>query len=287
MNTRQNEFIIGITISFAVVLLIAVTLWLGKSDFFAKGMQLNLIVENADGIQKGDEIFFRGVKIGNVLECSIIKDGVLLQLKIDKLDKIPVDSKFEINDFSLISGKAIQINPGVSNKYFQPGDTVVGSAAYGVNQAIASIKELTPKIDHVLSNLDALTGKDVKDKVVVTLNNLNGTILQLKNQVDGNFKNILTNVNEITSSNKGHIDSLFLSLNNNSIELSTFLNKSSDAVEQLNSLLTSINEGKGSLGGIVNNDSLYHNLNHSIASIDSLVTDIKQNPKKYINVSVF
>ena len=287
MTTKQNEFIIGIIISFAVILLIAVTLWLGKSDFFAKGMQLNLLVENADGIQKGDEIFFRGVKIGNVLESSIIRNGVLLNLKIDELDKIPIDSKFEISDFSLISGKAIQINPGVSNKYFQPGDTVLGIAAYGVNQAIASIKDITPKIEKVLSNLDALTGNEVKDKVELTLNNLNGTILQLKNEVDGNLNNILTNVNEITSKNKSSIDSLFLSLNNNSVELSKFLNKSSAAVEQLNSLLTSINEGKGSLGGIVNNDSLYHNLNHSIASIDSLVSDIKQNPKKYINVSVF
>ena len=287
MTTKQNEFIIGITISFAVILLIAVTLWLGKSDFFTKGMQLNLLVENADGIQKGDEIFFRGVKIGNVLESSIIRNGVLLNLKIDELDKIPIDSKFEISDFSLISGKAIQINPGVSNKYFQPGDTVLGIAAYGVNQAIASIKDITPKIEKVLSNLDALTGNEVKDKVELTLNNLNGTILQLKNEVDGNLNNILTNVNEITSKNKSSIDSLFLSLNNNSVELSKFLNKSSAAVEQLNSLLTSINEGKGSLGGIVNNDSLYHNLNHSIASIDSLVSDIKQNPKKYINVSVF
>jgi phospholipid/cholesterol/gamma-HCH transport system substrate-binding protein len=287
MNTKQNEFIIGIIISFAIVLLVAATLWLGKTSFFTKGIQLNLIVQNADGIQKGDEIYFRGVKIGNVLESSILKNGVLLNLKIDELNKIPIDSKFEISDFSLISGKAIQITPGTSEKYFQPQDTVLGSSAYGVNQAIETIKDLSPKIEKVLTNLDALTGKDVKDKVVITLNNLNGTISQLKNQVDGNLKNILANVNEITSNNKNNIDSLFLSLNNNSIELSKFLNKSSTAVEQLNSLLTSINEGKGSIGGIVNNDSLYHNLNHSIASIDSLVTDIKQNPKKYINVSVF
>jgi phospholipid/cholesterol/gamma-HCH transport system substrate-binding protein len=168
-----------------------------------------------------------------------------------------------------------------------PGDTVKGTAAYGVNQAIATIKDLSPKIDKVLSNLDALTGKEVKDRVELTLNNLNSTILQLKNQVDGNLKNILTNVDEITNNNKNNIDSLLLSLNNNSKNLSKFLDKSSSAVEQINMLLSNINDGKGSLGGIVKNDSLYHNLNHSIASIDSLVSDIKQNPKKYINVSVF
>ena len=287
MNTRQNEFIIGLSISIAIIILISTTMWLGKSNFFSKGMQLNLIVENAEGIQNGDEIFFRGIKIGNVLENSIIKDGVLLKLKIDKLDKIPRDSKFEISDFSLISGKAIQITPGILTQYFLSGDTIKGTAAYGVNQAIAVIKDLSPKIDKVLSNLDALTGKDVKEKVVLTLNNLNTTIFQLKNQVDGNLKNILTNVNEITSNNKGSIDSLLISLNSNSNDLAKFLDKSSSAVEQINMLLTSLNEGKGSLGGIVKNDSLYKNLNHSITSIDSLVSDIKQNPRRYINVSVF
>jgi phospholipid/cholesterol/gamma-HCH transport system substrate-binding protein len=287
MNTKQNEFVIGLSISIALFILIFSVLWLGKANFFSKGMQLNLIVENADGIQKGDEIYFRGVKIGNVLEDIITNKGVLLKLKIDELDKIPRDSKFEISDFSLISGKAINISPGSSNQYFLPGDTVKGTAAYGVNQAIATIKDLSPKIDKVLSNLDALTGKEVKDRVELTLNNLNSTILQLKNQVDGNLKNILTNVDEITNNNKNNIDSLLLSLNNNSKNLSKFLDKSSSAVEQINMLLSNINDGKGSLGGIVKNDSLYHNLNHSIASIDSLVSDIKQNPKKYINVSVF
>jgi ABC-type transporter Mla subunit MlaD len=56
MNTKQNEFVIGLSISIALFILIFSVLWLGKANFFSKGMQLNLIVENADGIQKGDEI---------------------------------------------------------------------------------------------------------------------------------------------------------------------------------------------------------------------------------------
>ncbi|HED37441.1 MAG TPA: MCE family protein [Ignavibacteria bacterium] len=287
MTIRQNEFFIGLSISTAIVIIIFSVLWLGKSNFFSKGMQLNLIVENADGIQKGDEIFFRGVKIGNVVESSIIKNGALLKLRIEALDNIPHDSKFEISSFSLIGGKAIEITPGTSNQYFQPGDTVKGTVAYGVNQAISTIKDLSTKIDKLLSNLDALTGKDVKERMELTLNNLNTTILQLKNQVNGNLKNILTNVNEITANNKVNIDSLIVSLNKNSNNLSKFLDKSSRTVKQINSLLTSINEGRGSLGRMVKNDLLYKNLNHSIMSIDSLVSDIKQNPKKYINVSIF
>lgn len=117
---------------------------------------------------------------------------------------------------------------------------------------------------------------------VVSMNNLNSTISKLKYQVDGNLKNILRNVNEITANNKSNIDSLMISLNNNSIELSNFIGKSSNAVEQLKSFFTSINKGKGSLGAIVKNDSLYQNINHSITSIDSLVSDIRQNSRNIL-----
>lgn len=287
MTTKKNELVIGLTISFAFFLLIFSVLWLGKSNLFVKGMQLNLIVENANGINNGDEIFYRGLKIGNVLESALIKGGVLLKLKVDDINTIPRDSRFEISDFSLISGKAIEITPGKSNQYFESGDTVMGSTSYGMNDAISSIKDLSPKIDKVLSNLDALTGNDVKKRLDLTLDNLNTTIDQLKNQINGNLNNILTNVNEITLNNKENIDSLIVSLNGNSKNLSHFLKKSSGAAEQFDILLASLNEGKGTLGVILKNDSLLTNINHSITSIDSLVSDIKQNPKKYINVSVF
>ena len=58
-------------------------------------------------------------------------------------------------------------------------------------------------------------------------------------------------------------------------------------MEQTNLLLQRINQGKGTMGQLATNDSLYHNLNATARDLDILLKDFKANPKRYINVSVF
>ncbi|HQT90914.1 MAG TPA: MlaD family protein [Candidatus Kryptobacter bacterium] len=287
MKLKRNEFMIGLSISIAAAIVIFTILWLGKSNFFMKGVPINLMVQDANGITSGDEVFYRGLKVGNITDASITKNAVLLKLKIEDVDNIPVDSRFEIGDFSLISGKAIEITPGTSSIYLAPNDTVRGSAAYGMNQAVAGLQALEAQVSTVLSNVDTLTGHGTRRQLDLVLTNLNETITQLNAQVNGNLKQTLTNVNQITSDNKDNIALLTHSLSDNSKQLSAFLKTSSKSAEQLDSLLTYLNEGKGSVGSVVKSDSLYKSLNSTISSIDSLVDDIKSNPKKYVNVSVF
>jgi phospholipid/cholesterol/gamma-HCH transport system substrate-binding protein len=287
VKVKRNLFMIGLSMTIAAAVVIFSIVWLGKSNFFVRGVPLNLLVDNAGGIAPGNEVFYRGLKVGSVINASVTTEGVVLKLKIEDVDKIPIDSKFEIGDFSLISGTAIEITPGSSPMYFQPNDTVRGYAAYGLNQAIAGLQNLESQISNVLTNVNSLTGDGTKRKVDYVLDNLNKTITQLNIQVNGNLKQTLTNVNKITSDNKENITLLIQSLSENSKQLSAFLNTSSKSASELDSLLTNLNAGKGSLGNIVKSDSLYKSLNKTIGSIDSLVTDIKANPKRYINVSVF
>jgi phospholipid/cholesterol/gamma-HCH transport system substrate-binding protein len=278
---------IGFSLSMAAAIVVFTILWLGKSNFFAKGVQINMVVEDANGITTGDEVFYRGLKVGNITDASITRNAVLLRLKIEQVDKIPVDSRFEIGNFSLISGKAIAINPGSSTACLQPEDTVIGYTAYGLNQAMAGLQNLESQISHVISNVNAMTGDNTRRRVDSVLDNLNSTITELNIQVNGNLKQTLTNVNRITSENKENVTLLIQSLSENSKQLSTFLNTSSESANELNSLLSNLNAGKGSLGNIVKSDSLYKSLNKTISSIDSLVIDIKANPKRYVKVSVF
>lgn len=288
MNTKKNEFFIGLSMSIATLIVIVGILFLGKSNFFVTGLPLHLIVENADGIAQGDDVYFKGLKVGTISEAEIYKDNVILKLKIEGVDSIPVDSKFEIKDYSLIGGKAIDILSGKSNQYFQGNDTVYGTSNDGgIEGMIADFKNLEPKIYKVLSNLDTLTGNKTQQNIQTILKELSQTIYDTKHLLNNNLHQTIDNVNKITSDNKDGIPSLIKSLKNSSENLSQFLNKSSTAADKLDSLLLEINKGQSSAGKLVNSDSLYNNLNKAIRSVDSLVTDIKKNPKKYINVSVF
>ncbi len=288
MNTKKNEFFIGLSMSIATLIVIVGIMFLGKSNFFVTGLPLYLIVENADGLAQGDDVYYKGLKVGTVSEAEIFNDNVLLKLKIEGTDKIPVDSKFEIKDYSLIGGKAIEIINGKSKQYIAENDTVYGTSNDGgIEGMITDFKNLEPKVYKVLNNLDSLTGNETQENIKNILKELSQTIYSTKQLLKNNLHQTLTNVNNLTSDKKEGIPALIKSLKNSSENLSHFLIKSSTAANKLDSLILEVNKGKGSAGKIVNNDSLYNNLNKAIRSVDSLVTDIKKNPKKYINISVF
>ncbi|NOX17209.1 MAG: MCE family protein [Chlorobi bacterium] len=288
MNTKKNEFLIGLTMSVATLIVIVGILVLGKSNFFVPGLSINLIVDNANGIGQGDEVYYRGLKVGSVSDAGIINDQAAIKLKISGIDNIPVDSRFEIKDYSLIGGKVVEITSGTAKTFLKKNAVVRGvSSASGLGSLISDVKKLEPKIIRILDNLDTLTGDETQKNIELILKELLETITSTKKVVKVDLHNTLNNLSEITSENKGNISELIKSLSKSSDSLSEFLNKSSSAAVKLDSLLANLNEGKGSAGNLLKSDSLYQNLNRAITSIDSLVSDIKKNPKKYIDVSVF
>jgi len=287
MTNRQNEFAIGLAMAVAIAIVVVSVLWLGKSNFFVEGTTINMLVDNANGLMSGEEVLYRGVKVGSVNNAIITKNNVVLKLKIEKANNIPKDSKFVIKDYSMISGKIVEILPGKSKFYLQSEDTVKGGVAFGLNNVITELKDLKPKINKILSNVDTLTGNEFQSNLNTTLSNLNSTIKSLKNILNGNLKNTLSNIDEITTNNKKDISLLIKSLSKRSEELSHFLNSSNKTVKKLDTLITAINNENGTLGNLIKNKSLYHNLDHTLISLDSLLTDFKNHPDKYINVSVF
>jgi len=59
------------------------------------------------------------------------------------------------------------------------------------------------------------------------------------------------------------------------------------SIAQLNKVLGSIERGEGSIGQLVKNDSLYNNIESSTHNLNLLLEDLRLNPKRYVQVSVF
>lgn len=287
MNIKQNEIIIGTMMSLATLIVIVGILWLGKSNFFVQGLPLNMLVENAAGVSQGDEVYFRGLKIGTVRDAQIADHSILLKLKLEGISGIPKDSKFTIKDYSLVGGKIIEIDPGNSDNYLSAGDTVVGHTAEGMTELLSDIRSFKPAINKILTNIDSLTGKTTLHKLNSTLQKMNLVIANIQGLLNGDVKETFASVNEIASGNKEKISKLFDSLNENSQELHKLLGVANSTTKRLDSLLSKLNNKKGTLSALAKNDSLYENLNKAAASIDSLAKDIKRNPKKYFEVKVF
>jgi phospholipid/cholesterol/gamma-HCH transport system substrate-binding protein len=65
------------------------------------------------------------------------------------------------------------------------------------------------------------------------------------------------------------------------------INNADVALSQASSIMTKINKGEGSLGLLVNNDSLYRKLDKSSEDLDKLLKDLRINPERYVHISVF
>jgi phospholipid/cholesterol/gamma-HCH transport system substrate-binding protein len=106
---------------------------------------------------------------------------------------------------------------------------------------------------------------------------------------------MISNLESITSNIREHNDDLAIAMKNFS-SISDTLAKANLAGTMLNAertlaqtadIMEKINKGEGSLGMLVNNDSLYNALASSAASLDSLLVDMKENPKRYVHFSMF
>jgi phospholipid/cholesterol/gamma-HCH transport system substrate-binding protein len=117
----------------------------------------------------------------------------------------------------------------------------------------------------------------------------------MMNKENGKIKTILDNIESITTNLKDNSKSISDAINNianisdtiRKANLSATLENTRKTLEMTSSIFEKVNTGKGTLGMLVNNDSLYINLNSTAQSLDALIKDLKENPKRYVHFSMF
>jgi phospholipid/cholesterol/gamma-HCH transport system substrate-binding protein len=99
--------------------------------------------------------------------------------------------------------------------------------------------------------------------------------------ITGNIRNN----NETLASALKNIDSITDSLARSN--LASAIDNANLTLRETAKIMEKINKGQGTLGMLINNDSLYVALEKSATDLDKLLVDLKQNPKRYVHVSVF
>ena len=287
MNTRKNAFVIGLSVTIATFIVIASILWLGKSNFLVRGMHLKMIVPDANGLSVGDVVLYRGLNVGTVQDARIEPKGVVVDLKLEKLSRLPVDSRFKIKEVSLLGEKAVEIIPGTSDKTLAFGDTVRGESGGGLSGIMGQGKSLEKKLTAILTNIDSLSGARNRSALNALLVELRQTVNNLNRVINGDFRHMVTNLKDISEQNKKPLNTVLDSLARNAGALAKAIRSSQKASAKLDLVLKDLRQGKGTLGQLAKNDSLYKHLDRTILRMDSLIKDIKQNPGRYFEVKVF
>ena len=265
-----------------------------------------VMFENVQGLHVGDQVDMLGKKIGKVTKTRFMAQKIAVELAIDNSFSfsIPIDSKIEVKSEGIIGSKYISITPGYNRKdYILPGTIVDGLREFDITEITPDIVPMTQDLSAFARQLKAILGKEEGDKIRLTIKNIESFTAQLDSLISAkdinNFQTTMKNMRDVTAELKEginkEIDKLdqmlnsFKTVTDKSDELSmtiSELRKSSEsfssATQKLDMLLTKMENGEGTLGKLVNTDTLHENMNSLVNEIRTLVQDFKDNPTKYM-----
>src|SRR5690606_33249471 len=209
----------------------------------------------------------------------------------------------------LLGSKAIVFELGNSTTMARNGDPLLSDVQANLMEKVEplqkKIENLVVKLDSVLSGvnsvLDANFQRDFKSSVQsisISLKNLEkitGDVDGLMGSERNRLSNIMANLESITNNFKNNdekINNILTNLDNLSDDLSkteikATVDNANQAMKDFADITTKINNGEGSLGLLINNENLYNNLNNASQNLDQLVEDLKNNPAKYLKISIF
>ena len=307
-NTSHNKskLKVGIFCIAAVVIFYLGACFFKGVSAFGKKTYYYAVFENTGGLQESNAVMLNGYKIGQVTKVSILSDNpvrLCAELMITEPVNIPKDSKVQVAPKDLLGGTVVNVLFGTSTQFLQAKDTM---ATFIVPQITDGVEGLKAQLASILTSVDtiALSLKDVlspeggAQDLKGTLANLEATTANL-NSILGNNKEkvgkLVTNLEQFSNTLQEAGPQLETIVNNfdkisDSIakaNVTQLINDAQQAIGDVQLIVDKVQKGDGTLGQLVTNDTLYTNLEKSLHSLDELLKDLKANPKKYINVTVF
>ena len=290
MKRGSNDVWIGLTMTVATVLVIVSVLVIGRPGFFEAGMRVTLELDSARGLQSGSQVFFRGVRAGSVTRTELAADSVRVHLKLSELETVPADSRFVVRSTDLLGGSAVHIIPGSSEQTLEQGALVEGSVQSGLMQMVQEGIPGTGDLDEVIANLEELSGNAVRQEVLTTLRNLKSSSEDLEAFLADNRKRVSTIVStlqELSRESEEPIPDLLRNLETDSRELGEVITEARSATKTLDEMISRVEAGQGSVGRLLNDDSLYRKADAVLTRLNTLIADIQNNPGKYFSVTLF
>jgi phospholipid/cholesterol/gamma-HCH transport system substrate-binding protein len=294
-GTKGREASVGLFVLLGLVSFIVVIFWMTDPATLRGRYMVVTTVDDAGGVRSGDPVQMQGVNIGRVNGFEMVGLGVIyITLEIEGEWRIPRGSRTEMGEAGLFGGRTMTIVRGESSEYLAEGDTIPGEGA--VAGLMGSVGELSEQAGSVLSSIDSLLNEETVGSIQETIRDLDELIVGLSEVTHEQRGQLARLTASLTRSAEG-IESAAaagpdvasaIARADSAMAMLAGASENLDAVStSLRTVLGRIEAGEGTLGRLSTDDALYENLNDAAASLDSLLTDLRANPGRYIRVSIF
>ncbi len=296
MSIKKHSTEIKIGVSFIVALATAIIgiNFLKGINLFTPANHYYLTFENIEGLVPSNGVFIKGHKVGQVrtIKYDFTKaNSFVVDIAINDDIKLPIGTEAFLFDESLMGGKGINIvfEPSNGTAFHSTGDTLPSLVAKGL---LATVGDLVPSLQNAVNHIDSLLVsadslinspaiRSSLNNIESVTKNLNYTTVRLNSLIDNDAKRILNNVDSLTK------DISFITAQLKDVQYKDIFQSIDTSLYELKVFTEKVNSPDGSIGLLLNDTKLYDNLSSTAASADSLLIDLKANPKRYVHFSLF
>jgi phospholipid/cholesterol/gamma-HCH transport system substrate-binding protein len=309
MKKMSNEVKVGATALLTILVFVWLFNFLKGKDFLKSTAVYYTIYDKVGGLAESSPVEINGYKVGVVRSLDFIdatSGKLLVVFSVKKNFKLPKNTVAEIVPVSLLGGMKVQFVYGKGPGTYKDGDTIPGRLAESlidkIDTEILPVKEklsnLITVLDSVIASVDEIMDPEFKrefKETVVHLNNTTSSLDKVLGSKEKELAAIVDNINKFTSmlaDNSGKMNKTFTNLETISdslkaSDISAAVSNLKASLEKASKLMADLNQGKGSAGQFLTNDTLYTNLSGSLESLNLLLKDLKANPKRYVHFSIF
>lgn len=300
----SKELVIGLSVIAMMLILIFGIDYLKGINVFKASNYYYASYTNVAGLAQSAPVTINGYKVGLVREINYEYDNpghVKVEMSLDKKLRVPQGTK-AVLVCDMLGTATIQLEMAHNNNFHNVGDMLIGETAPGLldgvqKDVMPSLGSVMEKLDSLLSALNDIATNPALTNAVNRLDDIMANVETSSANLDRTMKSMpsiasdagvtMKNVTEI-SKNLHSISSDLseVSAQLKSTPIDSTLNNVYQITESLGDMTRKLNSTNSSLGLLLNDRGLYDNLNGSAASLDSLLRDVKKNPKRYISIKL-
>lgn len=308
----KKEVKIGLLVTSALVALLYGVNYLKGVDMFTGVHTYYALYSRVDGLTPSGDVLLNGVKVGQVRKIDFLQDrsgNIVATIQVRRDVFISKGSTARIVSSDLLGGRAVEILLGSDKNAASPGDTLFSDMQSTLSDQMLPIKD---RAESLLASLDTLAGSlnqvfneqnrknlnsglENLEKSLANLESISGSVDNMLSSDQGKLKRMIDNLESISSNMRNNNEELTNVLENFSAisdtiaaaNLSKTIANTSQAMERFSNVMNKINQGEGTIGQLMTNDSLYQAIEKSAKDLDLLIVDLKENPKRYVHFSVF
>jgi phospholipid/cholesterol/gamma-HCH transport system substrate-binding protein len=297
MAAKNIEFRVGVIILLGIILLAASLYWLQGYKLEHNARKIVVVFDDVGTLAVGDKVTVSGVNKGKVNGLKLTENGVEVELLVHRDVILKKDASIVIKNLGLMGERFVAVSPGTSAEPFDFEQKVAGLYDTGLPEVMGLMGEMISELRNLVLAFKRSVGSDSTlqrfDATVANMERVSSSMASYLQRHETEFDQTATNLlsaskrlNQLLAQNGSRVDSTMIRFERTSGRMEQVVAMLDTLSVSAREFADNLNNPDGTLQLLMEDRRLYDDLRQTADNIDDLVSDIRANPRKYINLTL-